>query len=364
MIIIPRKLPLHVVKQRTQHGKVVFYFRIGQGKRTRLPDIGAKDFKAAYRACLSGNPIPAKGTEDARSIAWLLAKYKESPEWKLIAPATRRSRDYAYKGVLDKSAEVPYRSITKRAVENGMEDRMHIPATANSFLKAMISLFKWAVKKEYIDVNPTTGVDRLTYKTDGFPVWTLEDVHKFCEVWPIGTKQRLAFELALHTGLRRSDLCRIGIQHLKGDTLTVRTHKTAAVITVTLTQRVLDIIRDTPTGDLTFLVSELKRPFVVDGFGNWFAAAARKAGIDKNSHGLRKLSATLAAEGGATGFELMGQYGWSNMKQTEPYTRGADRVKLGKSNSKIVAEQIEHIINPHPTTGEGSKLEDADKTAS
>ncbi|WP_147272294.1 tyrosine-type recombinase/integrase [Phyllobacterium salinisoli] len=76
-------------------------------------------------------------------------------------------------------------------------------------------------------------------------------------------------------------------------------------------------IEQTKTGDLAFLVTEYGRPFVKEGFGNWFREKCRQAGLSLNAHGLRKLSAALAANGGTTAHELMSQFGWTNIKQAE-----------------------------------------------
>ena len=151
-------------------------------------------------------------------------------------------------------------------------------------------------------------------------------------------------ELALLTGLRRSDLVRVGRQHLRGDVLTVPTVKTGTTVTVRLPAALLRLIEMTPTGDMHFVVNDYGRPFAVDSFGNWFRDRCREAGIEKSAHGLRKLSATLAAEGGAAAHQLMAQYGWSKIAQAEVYTKGADRVRLGKQSSEIVAGQIENDI--------------------
>ena len=104
-----------------------------------------------------------------------------------------------------------------------------------------------------------------------------------------------------------------------------------------------------------FVVSSYGHPFTVGRFGNWFKDRCREAGVEKSPHGLRKLSATLAAEGGAGAHELMAQYGWSKLDQAEIYTRRADRVRLGMRASGIVADQIENNIPrtyepdaPHP----------------
>lgn len=75
-----------------------------------------------------------------------------------------------------------------------------------------------------------------------------------------------------------------------------------------------------------------------------------------------KLAATLAANGGATAHELMSQFGWANSKQAEVYTRGADRARLGVKSSRIVSEQLENILAPHPKSGEGFSAKNAAKS--
>lgn len=363
---MPRKLPLYVVKQKDRSGRWVYYFRVGKGKRVRLPDPGTPDFMPHYHAALLGEPLAKQPKEVPQTISWLIARYMESGDWKALTDATRKQRSNILWRVKEKPdgsggkiGGKPFSKITRKAILNGMEDRSATPAAANNYLKSMSALCKWAVKNDHMKVNPAEGISKLKLTGDGFPAWETEDVRAFCIKWPVGTRQRLALELAMHVGLRRSDLVRIGRQHLRGTTLSITTHKTSARITVELSQRVMDIIAATPTGDLHFLVTEHGKPFSVAGFGNWFGECARKAGIEKNTHGLRKLAATMAANGGATAHELMSQFGWTNSKQAEVYTKGADRARLGVKASRIVSEQLENELAPHSESREGfSQIKD------
>lgn len=45
------------------------------------------------------------------------------------------------------------------------------------------------------------------------------------------------------------------------------------------------------------------------------------------------VGATIAAENGASEFELMSMYGWANPKQAAHYTKKASRKKLAASGS-------------------------------
>ncbi|MBK3745810.1 tyrosine-type recombinase/integrase, partial [Paraburkholderia aspalathi] len=129
--------------------------------------------------------------------------------------------------------------------------------------------------------------------------------------------------------------------------------KTGAQITVELPQALLNIIEATPTGDLHFLVTDAGKPYETASFGNWFRDRCNDAGISKSAHGIRKLSATLAADAGAAAHELMAQYGWSNVKQAEIYTKGADRVALGIRSSRRSADHIENELSRTRNSGAG-----------
>lgn len=340
---MPRKLPMHVVQERSRHGKVKFYFRRFKGPRLRLPDdLASPEFAEAYQAALAGRaPLAATAAKTPHtSLKWLIDRYKESGKWKAYTAATQKQHENFFLTVLKNSGNAAFADIDKKSMELAMEDRSHTPALANNFLKAMKGLFAWAVKNDHMKINPTDGVESFRYKSDGFAPWTVEDFEKFCTKWEIGTKQRLAVELLLHSGLRRSDVVNAGRQHMKGNIFTMRTIKTGATITAEFPDHLMTVIDATETGELAFIVSELGKPFTKESFGNWFRVQCNEAKVSKSAHGVRKLSATLSAEGGAPAHELMAQYGWTNIKQAELYTKGADRKALGIRGSKRIASQL------------------------
>lgn len=338
-----RKLPLNCYCEISRHGKQVYYYREGKGKRIRLPAFGTPEFKAAHKAAIAeylkpaAPPPPSKTT----TLRWLISQYMGSAQWASLSTATRKQRGLLYKKSVEKSGDVAFRHIATKHILNGLNDRQSTPFIANNYLKAMRGLFGWARLNGHIDSDPTVGVKALPTKTDGFPAWDMEDVHKFCEKHPIGTKARLAFELLLQSGLRRSDICIAGKQHMNGNVFTIRTAKTGTTVTVEFPPQLMDIIAQTKTGSLHFITGEKGNPFTAESFTNWFREMCRQAGVMKSSHGIRKLSATLSANGGATVHELNAQYGWTTFRQAEIYTKGAERARLGMKTSRILAEQIE-----------------------
>ena len=137
----------------------------------------------------------------------------------------------------------------------------------------------------------------------------------------------------MFTGQRRSDIVRLGKHHVRGGKLTFTQHKNRNRKPKQLTLPVLpalqQIIDASPCGDLTYLVTEFKRPFSEAGFGNWFRERCNEAGLRHcSAHGLRKAGATIAANNGATSRQLMAIFGWDSIRMAEQYTRRADQQRL------------------------------------
>lgn len=339
---MPRKLPPHVQIERTRHGKVVFYFRRAQGApRIRLPAPTDPGFKAAYAAAFSGSRVPPTKAQSG-SLEWLIDSYKRSAHWANLKPSTRQMRDNILKRVVEENGKVPFAAITRRHINEAIDRRP--PHAGNTFRKVMSQLFRWAVSVELVDINPVDGATRHRVKTNGFHTWTVEEVARFHARWPVGTRERLCMDLALFTGLRRSDLAVVGRQHVRDGVVSIKTEKTGAWVHVPVFTALQASIDATPSGGMAFLVTAGGQPFRSPAsLGNWFRAACVEAGVPGRLHGLRKAGATIAADAGATAHQLMSMYGWKKLEEAELYTRQAERRRL----AAVAAEQIENRFLPH-----------------
>ena len=168
---MPRKLPLFVNRERSRHGRVMFFFRRGKGARVRLPDaFPSPEFDAAYHAALTGLK-PKKSPLNrapADRLEWLIGRFMESGRWAATAPATRRQRELLYLSAL-KNGNPRFASIARKHMQQAVDDRARTPALAKNYLKAMRALFKWAVKNDHLTANPCDDVEPVEYKSDGFP---------------------------------------------------------------------------------------------------------------------------------------------------------------------------------------------------
>lgn len=155
-------------------------------------------------------------------------------------------------------------------------------------------------------------------------------------------------ELLLWTGLRRGDVIRLGKQHIKNDKAMIPTEKTNQPIYITITPELKQLITDSPTGDMALIATETGRPRKKEAFGNWFRKACRAAGIDKSSHGLRKLAPTLLAEAGGTQKELRAAFGWKTEAMARLYTENAGKRHLSDraAERRILSENPDPIPAP------------------
>ena len=93
------------------------------------------------------------------------------------------------------------------------------------------------------------------------------------------------------------------------------------------------ILDASPTGDMTYLVTEFGKPFRSgNSFATWFAKAVKRAGLSGISgHGLRKTFAAKQAEDESTTMEIMALGGWDTHQQVDLYTKATKRKKLAEN---------------------------------
>jgi integrase len=338
---MPRKLPPFVYRERTRHGRDCYYFRRDHGPRTRLPELGAPDFEAAYHAALTGKSVADPAQPDRRSLAWLIAQYRQSAAFLALSLATRRQRDNIFRNAQAALGDAPFAALKRSDVVKIRDKRAATPAQARNVLDALRGLYRWALEAQLVQLDPTAGVKNPPRPkgSNGFPVWTQEEVEQYFRRWPAGTRQHVWLAVLLYTGLRRGDAVRIGWQHVRGNVAQLRSEKTDAELTLPIFPELAAALNAGPTGDLAWICGEAGRPLTKESFGNLFKQACRAAGIaGKSSHGVRKAGATFDAEAGLSVAELEARYGWHGGSMASHYTKSANRKALALQAAAKIAE--------------------------
>lgn len=142
-------------------------------------------------------------------------------------------------------------------VEAILSEKAGLPEAANNRLKALRRVFAWARKPHKIERDPTAGVEfRESKNPDGFYSWSVPEVRQYEARHPIGTKARLALALLLYTGVRRSDVVRLGPQMERNGALHFTERKGSAHEpkhrAVDILPQLREVIDATPSGNLNF----------------------------------------------------------------------------------------------------------------
>jgi hypothetical protein len=110
-----------------------------------------------------------------------------------------------------------------------------------------------------------------------------------------------------------------------------------------------------PSSGLAVIAKDDGSNYTKEALGNFFREAVDAAGISVtkkgskekgySGHGLRKASATIAAESGATEAELNAMYGWSGHQMAQLYTKKADRKRLAaRAMAKWARPSSEDVV--------------------
>jgi integrase len=333
---MPRKLPPFLHRETSRHGRAIWYFRRGKATRVRLPDeFGSVEFWAAYEAAAKG-ARPQRQGHAPGTFAWALAVYRQSQAWTALSPATQRQRVNIFRNIESKLGTSKLRDWKRGDIVAGRDARSKTPAAAGMFVKALRGFFAWALEAGHVTTNPCEGVKVVSVATEGFAVWTDENVAAYRAYWPLGTHQRVAFEVLRETGLRRGDAVRVGPAHIRDDVIRLMTEKTGERVSIAVSDTLAEAIERGPVGESTFIVGAGGKPLVKEAFTNMFRTWALAAGVSKSPHGVRKAAATADAMDGFNDMELGAKYGWTGRQMPALYTRSANRERL----SLAAAERV------------------------
>jgi len=315
-------------------GRAYYYLRRRGFPRVRLRGLPwSPSFMAAYEAAMSGaRTAVGAGRVKPGSVAAVIAEYFDSREFFGSKSAgTQRMR----RGILERFraayGDRPMALLPTEWIEALLDAKP--PHAARSWLATLRSLCQFAVKRRYVRTDPTANIKQRAIKGDGFHTWTDDEIAQFEAHHPIGTKPRLAFALLLYTAQRRSDVVRMGRQHIKDGVLTVKQRKTGITLAIPVHAHLQAVLDATPTEHLTFLTTTTGVPYRGDYFSESFREWCDAAGLPGRCkpHGLRKAACRRLAEAGCSANEIMAISGHATMKELVRYTKAADQARLARN---------------------------------
>lgn len=313
-------------------------------RKTGLPSVtlpgepGEPDFIRAYEAALRGNSLEQKVNRAHNkmkpySMAMLIMRYKLSDEFSMLAQSTQKNYTRLLGKVLTDHGDKDVRTLKPKNVRH-IRDAVERPAAANRYISLLSVLMALACEMDWIERNPCADIKRRKYIKKSHYSWTDNDIATFLDHYPSGTRERLAMLLLLDTAQRSSDVCRMGRQHLNGNTLSVRQGKTKADLTLYLDPATMHEI-SLHSGQMTFIVTQSGQPFTVKGFQQWFSKRCSAIGLEKcSAHGLRHARTRMILEAGATIKEAQSITGHKTDSELNRYAQAVNQSLMSKRVSQ------------------------------
>jgi integrase len=336
--------PPYTSNYRDRHGKPRSEFRRGN-IRLALPEpLLGREYWDAYRAALADfiagrepgrrSEIGAERTKPGTVAAAFIA-YTGSAAFK---NGLTESTQQVYRNILsrwrDQWGDRRLGQLQPRHVVEWVDERADTPAAARNFLKALRHMLRYCISIELIETDPSAEVKTPALKSAGIYTWSDDEIEQYRAHHPPGSNARLALELLIGTAQRRSDVVRMGRQHLRGgDMIHVRQQKTGWEGDIPIDAELAAALTAVPADNLTFLTTSFGAPYTAAGFGNAFREWCDEAKLPKHcsSHGLRKAACRRLAEAGCTVHEIAAISGHVSLAEVQRYTKAVDQARLARA---------------------------------
>ena len=332
-----RVLPAYASSFIDRHGGTRIRFRRQGWQTVYIQDApGTAEFTQAYLTWLRDGKVQVSSVKPY-SFDDLISRFYQSSDWQRLKPTTQET----YRGILER-----FRSNYGDRSVSTMEAR-HVavlvakmgdtPTAANNLRKRLLQLFRFAIVLGWRRDNPASAVKGLKVKEGGFQTWQEEQITQFEQHWPLGTMPRVAFDLALYTAQRRSDLRMMGPADVQDGRIRVKQLKTGKAMLIPMHPALVASIAACEPG-ATFIRNAHGKAFTEDSFGMWFMRSVRAAGLTGYPlHGLRKAAARRMAEAGLTNQQIKSITGHTTDSEVARYTREAEQVLIADRAMDILA---------------------------
>jgi integrase len=325
------KLP-YIHEYRDQRGKLRRYVRRRGSRRIALPGLpGSPEFMQAYQDAMSG-PLVCPRAPKAGTLAALAAEFFGSTEFANLRPSSQATYRLALGPILERDGHRLVRDLpSDKARKIIQEIGIDRPAMANLTLAVLARMFSFAVTIGRRRDNPFTRMPK--YKIGTRHTWTDEQLSVYEKRWPLGTRQRLAYDVLLYSAQRVGDAVRMQRSDIQEGGIAVVQQKTCTKVFIPLHPALARSIKAGPSKGFYLIGDKNGRPITRRTLTDLISAAAKAAGLPSEcvAHGLRKAALRRLAEHGATSKEMQAVSGHKSLTEIERYTQQADQQRLARA---------------------------------
>ena len=290
------------VTKRLKHGEVreYYYHRLTNAKLHGEP--GSPEFLKSY----SEAEASIKSTNrNNGTFKALIQGYVSSPEYKNLAPRTRKDYMRQITKIEDKFGDMPIDVLNdKRVTKHFYRWRDDLSQTskkqADYAITVLHLILTWSKRRGHVEVNRAQNIEKL-YEPPKVPiVWSDEEIDAFLA--HAGPEMHLAMMLAKDTGQRQGDLLKVTWSAIDGKLIRLTQSKTGVSVEIPMTDALHSLLSNQKRTATTILVRPDGRPWTDHAFRHEWRKVAKKAGIpsEKKFQKLRATTVTQLAEAECT----------------------------------------------------------------
>lgn len=326
------RIRIPYVKEYTDpSGRVRRYYRRRGCKPVPLPGVpGSAEFMAAYAAAMGEKSDPKQRAPG--SFGALVSAYYQSVAFTRLKPSSRKLYRHVLEPLVAKHGHRAVRDMRREHVERIVgEIGARAPGMANLTRAVLHKMMRFAVKTGWRSDNPVEGVE--SYTTGHHHTWTDAELATYEKRWPIGTRERLAYALLLHTGQRGGDVVRMLRSDIVDGRIRVTQEKHGAELLLSIRPELRAALKAGPTNIKHLIAAERGKPMKRQALTDLIRRAAAEAGLPPRckAHGLRKAMMRRLAEHGRSSKEIAAVSGHRTLKEVELYTEAASQTRLADS---------------------------------
>lgn len=287
--------------------------------------------------------------------------YKDSESYLILSANSKKLYDYyaaeiiSYFGArtdLNEITQADVRKFRDKLVKAGH------PVKGDCAVVFMRNLYRFANRQGLdIERNPVADIERLKgarrrgkvvagdtqENLDGWPAWTEEEFWRFVAS-TTSMAARNAVMLARYTGQRVSEISLMDWDQIEPDLseIVFQQKKTGRVLTIPVLPPLAKELRLMRLKHSSGRVIRNRNgtPMRPHALSELISDQARKLGINKSIHGLRKLMAATLAEKGASEDQIMSITGHKSSSSVRPYIKSARQRKIAHEAMALMREEM------------------------
>lgn len=321
---------LHVKRTKAK-GRTYLYFRTGQLDQTgkeilaRLPSPKDSGFGGAYASFLAARARRenAQAAAQELTVSGLCDLYERSEHFRRLSAGTQRLYGISLHYLRTMLPTAPAGLLERKDVVLLIDGRADQPGAANSLLRAINALFKWARERGHVENDPCRDVPELAIgEHEPWPAHVID-----AALAAEDDRVRLGVHLLLYTAQRIGDVVQMKWTDVRDNAITLTQQKTKRRLVVPLHPALAAELARHPQSLGYILAQPNGRALAPETLRTRLQSFAGDLGAKIVPHGLRKNAVNALLEAGCSAAETAAISGQS-LAMVEHYAKGRAQEKL------------------------------------